>query len=220
MNKKAINRGCILTHSRILTTVGAVGLLLLLTLTARGDLITNLPPRSFALDTAFTRETLLPFANLPASAPNPEGPVNQSEIAPLTSPMTELLPTVLPSTVTVLNDGPAEFVMTGAVSNITSHPAIGGPAPVIGPIVLVLEEPGQQTRDQARPWADVSLGWGDLMLQLFAPYAQPSPPGGRAQSGRDDSDRPWPVMAAGAANGCSWNEPGFYQAQGLLSICW
>ena len=220
MNKKAISRGHQFTRSRILITVGAVGLLLLILLPARGGSSTNLTLRAFALDTAFTRETLLPFANLPTPAPNPAGPVNQFEIAPATSPMTELLPTVFPATVTVLNDGPAEFFMTCAASNLTSHPAIEGPAPVLGPSVLVLEEPGLQTPDQARPWAEVSLGWGHLMLQLFAPYSHPSPPGERQQSDSDESDRPWPVISAGAANGCTWNEPGLYQAQGLLSLCW
>lgn len=220
MNKKAISRGCNLTHSRILTTVGVVELLFLLLLTARGDSITNLATRAFVLDTDFTRARLLPASSIPALDANTVALENQFADALPTSPTTDLLPSIVSTSGPASNDSSVEFVMSGAVSNATMLPTGETPAPILVPSVLGLEEPSQQTLDQAKAWAQVSLGWGHLMLQLFAPNPHPLPPGGSPQSDWNESDRPWPVIAAGAANRCSWNEPGLYRAQGLLSLCW
>jgi len=220
MNIKAISsNGCTLTHSRIFSIVGAAGFLLSLLHAAYGQVTTN------------ATETIL-FPMLSSSAAGTIGPditptdtnvdesMNQVEFTrPIISTINPLQ-SILPTNINVGNDGVAGFAMAGAASNLTLLPNIEGMTPVYGSKVLELKEPGGEKFNSSLPWAEASLGWGDSVLQFFAPYSYPSPPGGRQQSDWDESDRPWPVIARGAASGNSWNDPGLYQAQGFLSICW
>jgi hypothetical protein len=130
------------------------------------------------------------------------------------------MPEFLPTSTNVSIEGPTGFAMVGTFSNPSPLPALDGTTPVFGSSVLVLEELGGQLLNEPLPWAEVSLGWGHVLLQFFAPRSYPAPPGGQLQPDWDESDRPWPVMASGAATGNTWNEPGTYQAQGFLSFCW
>jgi len=222
MNLKALISDHRLTHFRIFATVGAVGLLCFFLLTARGDtanttetshsLTADSPPSETSVSNITAApETLLPASELGTSAPDANVPLNA---------LADSMPEILLTNPIISTEGPTGVTMIGILSDSSPLPVIEGTAPAFEPSVLGLAEPGEQLLNKPLPWAEVSLDWGHLLVQFFAPCPNPLPPGGRPQPDWDESDRPWPVMAAGAATGNSWNEPGTYQAQGFLSFCW
>ena len=232
MNRKAISNGCTLAHFRILIIVGTVGLLFSLLHAACGEVATNITETSlFPSLSSSANETIVPdtvstlgILQTPSDFATPDtnadDAMNRVGFIRPTISTTDPLQSILPANVNVENDNLTGFAMVRAASNLTLLPNIEGMTPVYGSKALELKELGAQKLNSPRPWAEASLGWGDSVVQFFAPFSYLSPPGGRQQSDWDESDHPWPVIAGGAASGNTWNEPGLYQAQGFLSICW
>lgn len=136
---------------------------------------------------------------------------------------TNLPSSILPSGEVAFDAGEAGFVAARALPNSTSILKREGPIPELGASVLVLEAPGSKVIHRAGPSAAASLGGGQvgkLVVRFCEPSFHPSPPGGGRDLIRGESDRPWPVISAGAATGKCWNDPATYQAQGLLSLHW
>lgn len=136
---------------------------------------------------------------------------------------TNLPSSILPSGEVALDAGEAGFVAARALPNSTSILKREGPMPELGASALVLEAPGSKAIHRAGPSAAASLGGGQvgkLVVRFCEPSFHPSPPGGGSDLIRRESDRPWPIISAGAATGKCWNDPANYQAQGFLSLHW
>lgn len=227
MKKKATLKVC--TRSRFFDLVGLVGLLFTLVFIARADSSatgtnrlsapTNPASEIFASD-VIAAPKALPETPTPVLT---EAKVNDSEnggaITPVLGPVKKE-DTTESTGENLLSPEMAEFDIVGSVSNLNLRPSHEEATPVFTSSTFVLEESDWQSSDHPAPWAEFNLGWGHVLVRLFAPYSYPSPPGGQQSSELDESDRPWPVIAAGAATGNSWNEPSLYRAQGLLSLSW
>lgn len=232
MNITAISNDCILAHFRIFIIVGVAGLLFSHLQAAHGEATTNaaeiilLPmPSSSVVGTIVPEITStpgipqIPF-NLAPPDTNADDSMNQVGFTRSIFSTPDSLQSILPANPNAGNDSLAGFAMVETTFNPTLAPTIEGTPPVYDSKIMNLKAPRAKGFNTAKPWAEASLGWGDSLVQFFVPFFHPSPPGGQSLSDGDESERPWPVIAGGAASGCSWNEPGLYQAQGFLSFCW
>ncbi|MGC3958048.1 MAG: hypothetical protein QM813_08960 [Verrucomicrobiota bacterium] len=229
MNTKAIRRNGILINSRIFSIAGAVGLLFALVLVAHADTTTNgvemrqqaaLASKTSAADMSYMLEMLFPTPELLKFDNISAGSRNHVVTPPAITANIDLLSSILPANETDSSNSLTGFLMVGTALDSNPPPVITGATSISDTATLALEDPGEQTVEYPQPWVEVNLGWGNLLMQFFVPSVFPAPPGERLQSGREESDRAWPVMAAGGATGNSWNEPCVYKAQRWLSINW
>lgn len=231
--------------SRKLTSLAVLVPLFLFPLTARGDDTTNftasgLRPTLTAVDgeTSAAEAAVPPEFTLPASRDlmrntnddqaeigdaSAGGSLLRQRMVLTTDGTTNLPSSILPSGEVAFDAGEAGFVAARALPNSTSILKREEPIPELGASVLVLEAPGSKVIHRAGSPATASLGGGQvgkLVVRFCEPSFHPSPPGGVSDLIRGETDRPWPVISAGAATGKCWNDPAIYQAQGFLSLHW
>lgn len=232
---------------RILTIVGAVSLLSALTGNGQSigatnstapflppalvevgpGILTTAPTFSLGLPPTPTRDaTCDTNGNLISTSglyPSAEGPVLHPAIVPPRDPPASLLPTGLLSNPAGRDGDAAGFVATRAFPDLTTSPARAIPTLLLGSSVLVLQEPRSDPLNRHDPPAGLKLGRsfaGDVAVRFFVPASKPAPPGRGHDLVSGESDRPWPVVAAGAAMGKCWNDPGVYQPQHFLLLDW
>jgi len=208
--------------------------LILFPLTARGAATTNFPASGFLPSAA----AIMPELTLAASrdlmlntndnqvgigGTSAGGSMLRQGIVIPTDATTNLPSSISPSGAGALNTGEAGFVAARAQPNPISILKRESAMPDLGARVLILQVPGSKEIHREGALANARLGWGEvgkLVVRFCEPSFHPSPPGGSHDLIQSESDRPWPVISAGAATGKCWNDPATYQAQGFLSLHW
>lgn len=230
--------------SRILTIAGAASILLVLTGNGQGIATTN--TTSSAFQSAQVADGIGMLASAPAFSldtpqdptpivrsetinnriatsnlsPSADGPVQPAAILP-----PPVAPTGLPSAGLLLDSGALDsaapgFVASRTFPDLTVIPARVVPTPLFGPSVLVLQEPHSDAPSGYDPMKPSRGFVRDVAARFFVPVSKPAAPGRGHDLVSGESDRSWSVVAAGAAAGRCWNDPGLYQPQNYLSFNW